>query len=52
MSVRELGSGAKEHAYQIKFFRKGDRETLLIALREVFEAHDARLLLQEATSEF
>ena len=36
----------------VKFFRTRDREALLMALREEFEAHDARLMLQDATSEY
>jgi hypothetical protein len=53
LSVREVGEGAaREHAYQIKFFRENDREALILALQENFEVRDARLLLQEASSEF
>jgi hypothetical protein len=53
LSVREVGEGAaREHAYQIKFFRENDREALILALQDNFEVRDARLLLQEASSEF
>ena len=52
LSVRELEQGqAREHAYQIKFFREADREALIFALQDAFDVQDARLLLQEASSE-
>jgi hypothetical protein len=53
LSVRDLGEGTlREHAYQLKFFRDADREALIIALQDAFEVRDARLLLQDANSEF
>jgi hypothetical protein len=53
LSVQDAGSGeAREHVYQVKFFRDADREALLAALREQLAAYDTRLLLQEATSEY
>jgi len=53
LSTAEIGhGGAMEMVYQVKFFRPRDREALLTALRENFAAHDARLMLQDATSEY
>ena len=53
LSTAEIGLGdARELVYQVKFFRSRDREALLVALRQNFEAHDARLMLQDATSEY
>jgi hypothetical protein len=53
LSAAEIGLGdARELVYQVKFFRSRDREALLVALRQNFEAHDARLMLQDATSEY
>lgn len=48
----EPGRATREHVYQVKFFRERDREALLLALRTELEAREARLLLQEATSEY
>ncbi len=42
----------REHVYQVKFFADRDREDLLEALRTEFEAHETRLMLQDATSEY
>jgi hypothetical protein len=53
LSTADIGLGdAREFVYQVKFFRRQDREALLVALRQNFEAHDARLMLQDATSEY
>ena len=53
LSTAEIGQGeARELVYQVKFFRPRDREALLMDLRENFEAHDTRLMLQDATSEY
>jgi hypothetical protein len=53
LSVGDIAGGeAREHTYQVKFFRKRDREALLMGLREDFNAEDAQLLLQDATSEY
>jgi len=53
LSVTETAQGAdREHVYQVKFFRKSDRVDLLTELRDGLDAHDTRLLLQEATSEY
>ena len=51
LSVGEM-SGAREHVYQVKFFRDRNRTDLLQALRDELQAEDTRLLLQEATSEY
>jgi len=45
-------SEAREHVYQVKFYRERDREALLAALRQDLGAHDTRLMLQDATSEY
>jgi hypothetical protein len=53
LSTTDTGLGAgRELVYQVKFFRTRDREALLVALRQNFEAHDTRLMLQDATSEY
>ena len=53
LSTADIDLGdAREVVYQVKFFRTRDREALLVALRQNFEAHDARLMLQDATSEY
>jgi hypothetical protein len=53
LSLGEVGDGAaREHTYQVKFFRKRDREALLMGLRDDFRAEDAQLLLQDATTEY
>jgi hypothetical protein len=53
LSTSELAQGEiREHVYQVKFYRDRDREDLITALRRDFEAHDTRLLLQDATSEY
>lgn len=53
LSVGDIADGAaREHTYQVKFFRKRDREALLMGLRENFSAEDAQLMLQDATSEY
>jgi hypothetical protein len=52
-SVGDVADGvAREHTYQVKFFRKRDREALLMGLREDFRAEDMQLMLQDATSEY
>ena len=51
LSVGEM-EGAREHVYQVKFFGDRNREALLSALRNELNAHDARLLLQDAASEY
>ena len=53
LSVAELSNGeTREHVYQVKFFRESDREALLEALRKDVDAHDARLMLHEASTEY
>ena len=53
LSVGDTSEGMmREHVYQVKFYRNSDREALLSALREDLSAHEARLLLQESTSEY
>lgn len=53
LSTAELEDGTeREHVYQVKFFADRDREDLLEALRTELEAHETRLLLQDATSEY
>ena len=53
LSLGDIPDGsAREHAYQVKFFRESDREALLLGLRENFHARDTQLLLQDATSEY
>jgi hypothetical protein len=51
LSVSEA-NGASEHVYQVKLLRGRSRDALLLALREELEAEDARLLLQDAASEY
>jgi hypothetical protein len=51
LSVGE-SDGTREHVYQVKFFRKRDREALLAVLRDEFDAQDARLLMQDRTAEY
>jgi hypothetical protein len=51
LSVGDV-DGAREHVYQVKLFRRHNREALLGALRDELDAHDARLMLQDATSEY
>jgi hypothetical protein len=51
--VRDLEGGSeREHAYQVKFFREHDRESLLQALSRDLDARETRLLLQEASAEY
>ena len=53
LSTAELDGGTqREHVYQVKFFADRDRESLLSSLRTELEAHDKRLMLQDATSEY
>ena len=53
LSIGDSGEGlTREHVYQVKFHRYSDREALLSQLRDDFNARDARLLLQESTSEY
>jgi hypothetical protein len=53
LSIGDAGEGtAREHVYQVKFYRNADREALLSALREELSARDTRLLLQDSTSEY
>jgi hypothetical protein len=51
LSVGE-SNGTREHVYQVKFIHQRNREQLLAALREEFNAEDARLMLQDATAEY
>jgi hypothetical protein len=51
LSISDVG-GTREHVYQVKFLREPDREALLLGLRTEFDANDARLMLQDATSEY
>ena len=51
LSVSDVG-GAREHVYQVKFLRGPDREAMLFQLRSEIDANDARLMLQDATSEY
>lgn len=53
LSIGDTGDGAAwEHTYQVKLFQHRDGEALLLGLRQDFEAQDAQLLLQDATSEY
>ncbi len=53
LSTAELAEGTqREHVYQVKFFADGDREDLLESLRTQLAAHETRLMLQDATSEY
>jgi hypothetical protein len=53
LSTSDLGDGRLvEHVYQVKFFRDADREALISGLREELDAHETRLMLQDATSEY
>ncbi len=53
LSVGDMSEGTtREHVYQVKFYRDSDREALLSALREDLSAREARLMLQESTSEY
>lgn len=53
LSTADIADGLlREHVYQVKFFRAQDREALLRALRAQLDASDARLMLQDATSEY
>ena len=53
LSVGDVAQdAAREVVYQVKFFDDRDREALLSSLRDDFRAHDARLMLQEATAEY
>ncbi len=47
-----VGGQQTEHVYQVKFFRDEDREALLSGLRKELGAREARLMLQDATSEY
>jgi hypothetical protein len=51
LSVGEA-NGTREHVYQVKLPRDRGREALLLALRDELGARDARLLLQDAASEY
>jgi hypothetical protein len=53
LSTAELEEGTqREHVYQVKFFADRDREDLLASLRTELQAHETRLMLQDATSEY
>jgi hypothetical protein len=53
LSTTDVGDGRiTEHVYQVKFFRRTDREALLDALRQDLNAQETRLLLQDSTSEY
>ena len=53
LSMGEVGDGsAREHTYQVRFFRESDREALLVGLRDDLRDQDAQLMLQDATSEY
>lgn len=53
LSTSDTPDGSqREHVYQVKFFRDRDREDLVAALRQQCEAHETRLMLQDATSEY
>ncbi len=53
LSTAELDEGTqREHVYQVKFFGDRDREELLQSLRSELQAHETRLMLQDATSEY
>jgi hypothetical protein len=51
LSVSDVGD-TREHVYQVKFLREPDREAILLGLRNEFDVNDARLMLQDATSEY
>jgi hypothetical protein len=51
LSVAET-NGVREHVYQVKLLRERSRDALLLALRDELDAEDARLLLQDAASEY
>ncbi len=53
LSTADLDEGTqREHVYQVKFFADRDREDLLESLRTELSAHETRLMLQDATSEY
>ncbi len=53
LSTADITDGTqREHVYQVKFFADRDREDLLEALRQDLGAHETRLMLQDATSEY
>lgn len=53
LSTSDTGDGAAvEHVYQVKFFRDSDRDALMSGLRNELDAHDTRLMLQDATAEY
>jgi len=53
LSTTDVGDGrVTEHVYQVKFFRRRDREALLAALRQDLDAQETRLMLQDSTSEY
>ncbi len=51
LSISDTGD-TREHVYQVKFLREPDREAMLLRLRSDLDANDARLMLQDATSEY
>lgn len=51
LSISDVG-GTREHVYQVKLHRELDREAILLGLRTEFDANDARLMLQDTTSEY
>ena len=53
LSTSAVGDGSvREHVYQVKFFRERDRDALMEALRSELNAQGARLMLQDAASEY
>lgn len=53
LSTSAIGDGSvREHVYQVKFFRDRDRDALMEALRSELNAQGARLMLQDAASEY
>jgi hypothetical protein len=51
LSISDVG-GTREHVYQVKLLGEPDREAILLGLRNEFDANDARLMLQDTTSEY
>ena len=53
LSTSDTGDGTVvEHVYQVKFFRDSDRDALISGLRSELDAHDTRLMLQDASAEY
>ncbi len=51
-SAEQDTAGTIEHVYQVKFFKRANRNAVLKALRDDLHARDTRLMLQDATTEF